>query len=673
MFVSISGWETKGLRCPDMNVSFEKTALKNQINLVLMPNGTGKSTIIELISTALTGNTLNSENISSFKGNDNLEDVGHFILHLKLSQEKDRVKSITFQLNFDFISNEINFFTKQDDTVGLEQGWHAPVALQPFLNNKCVEVFVFKGDKVAHLLNKERNDAELAIKAFFGISKIEDLNSSIEDDFQSRKKTGPQTSQAETQRKNVLFRWYERLKELEEQKLNVEKYLETIEKEHEQKKQRYEAIISGQKSNQVKLTELTSKKNKAISEMSSASIKMMSAIRNPMFISDKIQNKLLNLKQNLDKMKLPGTSIEFFHELAKQPKCICDRDIDKNAEKSILLNASTYLSDDHILIVNGIKKDIQTYIDKSNDQKDENLLDALKNASENFIQTNQLLMRHLNKIKDDATQDEKVVLDDWEMLTANIAKARQDLDGLLADDISERTASSGPESACNSVIVAKKVIRLREEELAEISNNKEDFYLKEKLKNIIDNTITKSLDFISDELKNKSNEKLKKILVRGTRLEILSINKSLQIGYEGISQKDASGGQSVSIAYSFATSILERSGIQFPLIVDHPVTALQTSARRGLGDNLAKICHQFIGFVIDTEKEGFLPALRESSKNLNLITIFRPIEGNIPYLQKLPKDSKLSVKTSNGVICSDYQFFEDFTDLNLAEGEKSVL
>ena len=72
-------------------------------------------------------------------------------------------------------------------------------------------------------------------------------------------------------------------------------------------------------------------------------------------------------------MKLPGTSIEFFHELAKQPKCICDRDIDKNAEKSILLNASTYLSDDHILIVNGIKKDIQTYIDKSNDQKDENL------------------------------------------------------------------------------------------------------------------------------------------------------------------------------------------------------------------------------------------------------------------------------------------------------------
>ena len=279
MYVSISGWETKGLRCPDINVSFEKTALKNQINLVLMPNGTGKSTIIELISTALTGDTLNSENIASFKGNDNLEDVGHFILHLKLSHENDRVKSITFQLNFDFINNEVNFFTKQDDTVGLEKGWLAPLALQPFLNNKCVEVFVFKGDKVAHLLNKERNDAELAIKAFFGISKIEDLNSSIEDDFQARKKTGPQTSQAETQRKNVLFRWYERLKELEEQKLNVEKYLETIGKEHEQKKQRYEAIVSGQKSNQVKLTELTSKKNKAISEMSSASIKMMSAIR----------------------------------------------------------------------------------------------------------------------------------------------------------------------------------------------------------------------------------------------------------------------------------------------------------------------------------------------------------------------------------------------------------
>jgi hypothetical protein len=166
------------------------------------------------------------------------------------------------------------------------------------------------------------------------------------------------------------------------------------------------------------------------------------------------------------------------------------------------------------------------------------------------------------------------------------------------------------------------------------------------------------------ELKDSSNKKLQKILPEGTRLEIISIDKNIKIGFTDIQQSRASGGQEVSIAYSFATSILERSGAQFPLIVDHPVTALQESARREMGQTISTICHQFVGFVIDTEKIGFLPSLKNKAKSLNLTTIFRNIKGNEPYLDLLPADTSKFVKSKNAVICKDEKFFDSFRDLN---------
>jgi hypothetical protein len=142
---------------------------------------------------------------------------------------------------------------------------------------------------------------------------------------------------------------------------------------------------------------------------------------------------------------------------------------------------------------------------------------------------------------------------------------------------------------------------------------------------------------------------------------------TVQIGYKNRMQETGSGGQNVAVAYSFATSILERSGIQFPLLVDHPFTALQESARREMAEILDKICHQFVGFVIDTEKQGFLPQLMRSSSTVNLITIFNDIEGNQPHINNLPNVNSKVYRSNNGIVCYDKDFFEDFRDLNSSE------
>ena len=55
MKVSILEFETIGLRCPNAKVSFKNKETGSVINLLQMPNGTGKTTMIKLLSGTLTG------------------------------------------------------------------------------------------------------------------------------------------------------------------------------------------------------------------------------------------------------------------------------------------------------------------------------------------------------------------------------------------------------------------------------------------------------------------------------------------------------------------------------------------------------------------------------------------------------------------------------------------
>ena len=52
----ILGWKAEGLRCPDHDIDFSADTNEiNPVTLIQMPNGTGKTTTLNLLRAALSG------------------------------------------------------------------------------------------------------------------------------------------------------------------------------------------------------------------------------------------------------------------------------------------------------------------------------------------------------------------------------------------------------------------------------------------------------------------------------------------------------------------------------------------------------------------------------------------------------------------------------------------
>ena len=669
MYVTILGWKSSGLRCPDMVMSFEAASNKHQINLVQMPNGTGKSTIIELINAALVNEAFSKQKVRDLQKTDKSDDQGYFILDMGLRVDKDsNIENITYQIDFDFANCQASYSTLRDSKVGLEKGWNPPSSLKPFLNNRCVEVFVFKGDRAENLINRERNDAEASISAFFGLSEIAVLMDMVENDFSTRQKSkiGAHTDQGLQQKSTIIINWEKQLEKLQKERSGLITEQALLDSAYENKRQQMQRALDADHEKNIKLIVYLDEHKAAVRRLSLASTEALSALRNPLFVSRRIGSKLILLKQNLDMMKLPGTSGEFFQELSQNDICVCDRVMDEVAKMAVLRNASSFLSDNHVMIVNGIKRDVSRLEDKAEFQRGSNPFVELKCANDELHLAEQNYRRHFNKIRDEGTNEHRTALLEWQELIEKKALNQKEIDILDGEGpLTTDQASSGKCENCKSIPTVKRVISKRQGELAESNQSAEEFKCMKKLVRILESVKTKSLKKLSIELRDRSNEKLRRILVEGTQLEIVSIDKNITIGFAGKSQSRASGGQEVSIAYSFATSILERSGAQFPLIVDHPVTALQASARRVMGETISGICHQFIGFIIDTERADFLPSLERNADSLNLTTVFKNVKGNEPYLSSLPLDTSKYTTSEDGIVCKDVEFFKNFSDLHI--------
>src|SRR5690606_39097563 len=109
------------------------------------------------------------------------------------------------------------------------------------------------------------------------------------------------------------------------------------------------------------------------------------------------------------------------------------------------------------------------------------------------------------------------------------------------------------------------------------------------------------LSKIKSDLVKCSNIKLKKI-IDNDNIEIQSIDK-----YIKISNRDGvSVGQSLSVAYSFISTLFERSNFDIPFVIDSPAGSLDNSFRREVARILPKAFNQLVLFVISSEKQSFI-------------------------------------------------------------------
>ena len=132
-----------------------------------------------------------------------------------------------------------------------------------------------------------------------------------------------------------------------------------------------------------------------------------------------------------------------------------------------------------------------------------------------------------------------------------------------------------------------------------------------------------------------------------------AVDKSIQIDGQG----GGSRAQEVITVTTFALALLQRSSIDFPMIIDHPVKDIQNENRGELSKFLKKSTHQCICLVINSEKDGFIRD--EDSRKVHdhvaesrFITAARKRNSG-----EFPKDR---METEDGVVTYDYKFFNSF-------------
>jgi DNA sulfur modification protein DndD len=662
MKVSINQITTKGLRCPDSIINFKDRGSGAALNLLQMPNATGKTTIIKLLAPTLSGQIRNwsPNKVKSFKSRDDIFD-GEFSLTLSIDTNNNSSK-IKFIVRFDFEHGKVDFNTKRSQEAGEEHGWHPPRELRQYITEGCVDVFCFRGDKVKDLIDQKKEDAEVTIRAFFGISDIGSFLQEIKTHFQTTVTQGGSSvnNKAIKSKKILLEQWEKRFKALKSK--FDEKTVEKIEIEIELKDMddARGSIIAAQENGTINQLKYSKAVQKAEIDVQNSSFECWNALKDPFLISKKLTKNLYVIRGILEKMKLPGGSRTFFEEMIERDEdCICGDKLTKYKIDHIQKSIESYLGTSEINIVNQIKEEIKSaYNNQDNKDNLNSFFYALKEA---------VIMRDrakidesdfLQDIKDKSSVENKKIFGDYQKKGIQHDQVKRALSTLSKEYKVSMPNQSNPK-ACNSYVAAEDMIMQLSNELGVMSNMIDDVEANTLLNKVILMAKNNSLEKIKDRVKNLTNVKILESLPAGSEIEVQSFSKQhLQLGWNGKEQEEGSGAQNIIVAYSFVRAVLEEATIEFPLIVDHPFTNVDFPNRKYLGSKLTTLMHQFIGFLIDTEREGFLQGVDESGESVRYLSLFRIEEQNKVFIDKIEKlEEEMYFKSSNGFLCCDKKFF----------------
>ena len=660
MKVSINQIITEGLRCPNSIINFKDRDSGAALNLLQMPNATGKTTIIKLLAATLSGQIRNwsPNKIKSFKSRDNIFD-GEFSLTLSIDANNN-FSEIKFIVRFDFEHGKVDFNTKRSQEAGEEHGWHPPRELRQYITEGCVDVFCFRGDKVQDLIDKHKEDAEVTIKAFFGISDIDSFLQEIKTHFRNTVAQGSSVNNRAVESKKILLgQWEERFKLLKGKFDDKTTEKTRVENELKDMKEARGGVIAAQENGAINQLAHSKAVKDAEMNVQNSSFECWSALKDPFLISTKLTENLYLIRGILEKMKLPGGSRTFFEEMIeKDENCICGDELTEAKISHIQASIESYLGNDEINIVNQIKEEIKiAHNNHNNGDNLKSLFSDLKKSvtARDLARIDEL--EFLQDAKDQSGTENREIFDNYEAKGIEDDQLERALK-TLSKDYKVSAPNQSNLKSCNSYIAAEGMITQLSNELGVMSNMVHDVEANALLNKVILSARKNSLEKIKDRVKILTNEKILESLPAGSEIEINKFEKYLQLGWNGAEQEEGSGAQNIIVAYSFVRAVLEEAAIEFPLIVDHPFTNVDFPNRRYLGSKLTTLMHQFIGFLIDTEREGFLQGVNESGESVRYLSLFRIEEQNKVFIDKIEKlEEKLYFKSSNGILCYDKKFF----------------
>lgn len=664
MRIDLAGWSSTGLRCPDVAVDLRNDAgALPKVALIQMPNGTGKTTTLQLLNATLSGSAEHwtAERIRSYRRKNDPAERGQFKTTLLVDG-----RPLTFELTLDYEAGRTTYKTTSPGSGGVVSSWNPPHQVRRFLTPEFLHLFIFDGELANRLLDSDRSEADRAVDALCQIYVLDQV-AEFTRDFWERS-----TKQNTAKTSSGLNRWQEALTQLRQRDAQIKKAqndakarLKGLEAEEVDLNEKIQLHIGAVEAIREKFETAQLDFVAAQGEVKAGNAALMSAMRLPHALHPDLEARLFGLRDNLDRLKLPETTTaQFFEELVREKECICGRPMDQHSVQEIRDRAKHYLDTDEAGVINALKRNIEQF-SSSADDEDAGYVRVTRLAKElsQAVRREKEAEGQVRAMKQQLIDGGDDQLAIWQ---ANLDKCLEQVEAirhLLAD-----IEGPGDVEAPNDKLMSLSLIQKRiDEAKARIAEITETVRLKEQtdlIQKILDRSATLARKRIKEELLTECNTRLETILANDP-LKIERIDRSIRLE----DQDGASVGQTLSVGYTFLMSVLNRGSNDFPLIVDSPANPIDQGVRRKIGRLIPELCSQFVAFTINTERPGFVDTLETAAKDVTFLTLFRKTPGTVRLMKALPKGRY--DETDTAVLVNDRDYFYAF-DVRDEEDEENV-
>ncbi|WP_287364828.1 hypothetical protein [Mesorhizobium sp.] len=651
MRISLSGWASSGLRCPDVEVNLAgQSGTPAKVSLVQMPNGTGKTTTLELIRATLTGAAAawKPSQIRDLRRPGDDRDVGQFRVALLMDR-----RPLTIELILDFDNGTASYRTTTPGSGGVVGRWQPPTSMLKFLTPDFLHLFIFDGEFADKLLKQDAGRADEAISALCQLDLLEVVGRTAESEWKRRtSQGGPKTAAGLAKLNSRRDTLLKRKADLETARERAQRKIDEGSTIAAELSKKIAERLSSVETTQVQHNEAQLALQGANGAVSKTSGEVMALLRMPLAVHRTFSEDLIELKENLDHLKLPeNTSAQFFADLVQEPDCICGRPMSEVARDEILKRAKGYLDIEESGTINALKHDISVFVaapgeEPAHKQLERVLVDltSARRQQRDAAQTLRALTKKLIDAGDEQLKGWQEALANLEDELVRCKQVLQDIDAATEQD------NGGP---ITSLKLVERKAKEVSQTIAELTQTVELKGKNDVLEAILKHASVLARDKIRAELVRDSNKRLEVVLANDP-LRIDRIDRSLHLA----NQSGASVGQKLSVGYTFLMSALNRGNNDFPLVVDSPAHSIDEGVRRNIGKLIPELCTQFVGFTINTERAGFVQALEKACDDCLFLTIFRRTEGTKRLERALP--SAGVTKTDNAFIVNDRNYFMSF-------------
>jgi len=649
MKLNLLGWKCEGLRCPDFNIQLDYNE-SSSATFLQMPNGTGKTTTLRLLKRSLYKHDFKSTEIEQYQAKNN-EYKKEGLFQAKFSVEG---KIFYTTIKFDFEKKTYNYLSSLTDEGGQLSDFKLPEEIENIVDKELIDLlFVDLEKDVNPMFRSHQTGAQEAIRKFCKINLLKNIINDFEEYKNKKRKENIKSGNIQTEINTEETRINKILNKIIEVEKKVEEYknyLNETENEYIEGKRRLDEILENDTQHKNKIKEYENRKDNIKSKYDEILIKNFESIKTVGTYENALKTEVIKFVNDLDEMGLPEEEVRiFFDKILKKENCICGELLTTEKIKIIQKEMNSFISIKEAGIITAIKAIVNENINK----KEPVDLNLNSKKIQEYKQELDALNENIKLIRDRALKDDFDLSKKIESLGENRAIKREFLD----KTINQEWKAKHNEENTESLISLKEQKKIVEKKLAELSGTRDIEEKVLKLTEIIEEAMKAAENQISKEITLECNKKINIMLTKNP-IFINSIEKNIVLD----GQLEGSTGQEARIGIIFLLTILERSTIQFPLIVDTPVKGMDNAAKRRTAHFISELKSQFLCFVIDSDKPNFTDEFYNLNKqNSNFITAFRRSD-EFDKIANLEDSNQVKNLSYNGQVIHGYNFFTKFTE-----------